>query len=93
VIDVIAKHLEAIGATVALLQAQIQEARIACQLAAPRQIPKVQPLGRLPQCDGVPDVHCARLNEDARISKASFGNPTAAECKGCGAKVDLALTA
>jgi hypothetical protein len=48
---------------------------------------------RLQQCEGVPDAHCARLTDDARISKASFGNPTAAECKGCGAKVDLALTA
>ncbi len=89
--DVILKHLDAIAASLSLLQAQIEAARHAVQIAAP--IPKVSTPGRVSTCDGIPDVHCARMNEDAVLSKASFGDPTAAVCRGCGEKVTLALTA
>lgn len=91
--DVFVKHLDAISASVALIQGQISAMRHAMQMATPA-VPRVtvsEP-DRLDQCDGVPEAHCARMNEDARISKASFGNPHATECKGCGSKVDLART-
>jgi hypothetical protein len=89
--DVLLKHLDALAASVALMQGQIAAMRHA---VAPPPVPKItvpEP-DRLEQCDGVPEAHCARMNEDARISKASFGNPHAGECKGCGSKVDLTLT-
>lgn len=85
------RHLAAIEATIAILQVQMTAAKHAMQIEAP-EIPRAtEGLQRLERCGGVPDAHCARVNEDARISKASFGNPHAGECKGCGAKVDMTL--
>ncbi len=35
------------------------------------------------RCEGFPPEQCALQSDDARISKASFGDPLAWACRGC----------
>lgn len=81
--ELVLRHLAAMEGTLAILQGQIAAAKHAMQVA---EVPKVS--GPKP-CDGFAEERCARVNDDARISKASFGAPNAAQCVGCGSRLDL----
>lgn len=77
--DVTQRHLESIGATLALLGAQM--AALGHALNA-QETPQAAP--RLPRCQDVNPALCALTEDEARLDKRSFGAPNAWECRGCG---------
>ena len=86
--ELVLRHLAAFEAQLAIMQTQIAAMRHAMQGA---DVPKARLAtpARLERCDGVPDAHCALVNEDAKQFKGSFAAPHAADCKGCGSRLDL----
>jgi len=87
--DVLLKHLDALTATLALMQGQIAAARHAVSMQMAASVPTLRPV-KLERCEGVRDDYCALLNEDARQERGSFTEPHAATCRGCNARLDLA---
>lgn len=35
------------------------------------------------RCEGMPPTRCAMQDDDARMARATFGNPTGSRCMGC----------
>jgi hypothetical protein len=76
--EIIKAHLDAIEGQLELTKVQILALRHAL---APLFAPTARP--SLPdRCTGI--ARCALQDEDARISKASFAEPNAWKCVGCG---------
>lgn len=78
------RHLDGIEATVALLSAQLAALRHALQ-HPPAVTPVAREVGleRQLRCLGVADEHCALRNEEAKQSRATFGDRQAWRCAGC----------
>jgi hypothetical protein len=77
------KHLESIGASMALLNAQLEALK---HELAPRPAPPVARESapeRPARCAGVPDARCGLRDDEACLPRGSFGNPNAWQCVGC----------
>jgi hypothetical protein len=80
--DVLRRHLDAFEAQIALLTGQVAAMRHALETP---QTPRATPSREYPaRCAGVSEAQCALRDDDARHSRASFGDPRAWACAGCG---------
>jgi hypothetical protein len=88
--DVFKAHLDALDAQIELLKVQTAAMRHALDLARaamqPAQSAAPAPLPE--RCAGVPASRCAKRDDEARVSRGSFGNPHAWQCSGCGLRGD-----
>lgn len=78
----ITKHLESIGASMALLNAQLEALKHELAVTAAPAARETRP-ARPALCADVPDQRCALVNDEARIGRASMANPHAWQCVGC----------
>jgi len=75
---ILLRHLDALEAQLRLSLAQITAARHAIGAPVAAATVKVE------RCDGVAEGLCVKAgDDDARISRASFGDPAAWRCRGC----------
>jgi hypothetical protein len=77
---IVQRHLDAIAASMALLNAQIEALRHAVNTDAPKRMS----VRRLDRCADIDDRRCGLCTEDARKIRSSFSNPGAWTCVGCG---------
>ena len=75
---VLARHLDALTASLTLAVAQVEAARHALALGAP--VPPSVPA----RCAAVPADRCAERDGEWDISQATFGDPLRRRCAGCG---------
>lgn len=80
---IVQRHLDAIGASMALLNAQLEALRH--ELASPAPVPaaKEEKPERPERCTGIEDYDCALRDPDARRKRGTLGNPGAWMCAGC----------
>lgn len=77
---IVLKHLDALAASMALQNAQLDALRHAITLETP--IPSARP--SLPaRCAGIDPFACALQGGDWNRTKANFGDPTLMQCIGC----------
>jgi hypothetical protein len=82
VTDVLKGHLDAIGATLALLEAQV--IALGKHVLTAETMPASAAPVTDPICAAMDPHACGRQDEDARRSRATFTDPQAWVCGGCG---------
>lgn len=78
---IVLKHLDAIAASMTLLNAQLAAARHAIAIEVP--IPSARPSLHA-RCAGVSTEVCALQDGEWNRAKANFGDPNLVQCVGCG---------
>jgi hypothetical protein len=80
---VLLRHLDALAASVTLLEAQISALRHAVQSEQVKEVPRAR-LSLPPRCVTVEERRCALQNDEAMQQRGNFGDPNAWSCAGCG---------
>jgi hypothetical protein len=78
--QIVQKHLEAIGASMALLNAQLEALKHA---VAPAPVPSAR-VAVPERCAGISAADCAEQDGEWYTGRRTLGNPTHEQCRGCG---------